>query len=255
MTPMWGRARLCTLAGRARRGGFQVRKTASALAVVAMLAALGACSEADDEAGRTPSTPTTSSPSTSAPDDSPTTTAPDDDEPAEDEPAEPFDPFGGEESAECVGPTPVWALHAQAQPEPDDPESPDEECRPVEEPTLGTGDVQVTLRWSSAADLDLHVIEPDGTEIYYGDKGPTATGGRLDVDSNVGCEQEASVENVFWPQGQMPEGPYRVEVNGFSVDGCGSGDFTLTAEVQGEQVLDESGTVGEDEDVTFTFEA
>ncbi len=38
-------------------------------------------------------------------------------------------------------------------------------------PDTGTGDVQVTLEWASDSDLDLHVTEPDGTEIYYLDTG------------------------------------------------------------------------------------
>ncbi|HEY8527712.1 MAG TPA: hypothetical protein VIL48_22290 [Acidimicrobiales bacterium] len=118
---------------------------------------------------------------------------------------------------------------------------------------LGTGDVQVTLRWTSEADLDLHVTEPDGTEIYFANRGPTSTGGQLDVDSNVGCHREASVENVFWPTGRAPEGEYTIEVNGFSVDGCGGGDYTVTARVHGEEVLSESGSVGEDETDTYTI--
>jgi hypothetical protein len=126
---------------------------------------------------------------------------------------------------------------------------------PAECIELGTGDVQVTLRWASAADIDLHVTEPDGTEIWYGDKGPTSTGGQLDVDSNVGCEQEASVENVYWPTGQGPTGTYTVEVNGYQVDGCGGGEYTVTAKVRGEQVLLETGEVGEDETDTYHIEA
>jgi hypothetical protein len=126
---------------------------------------------------------------------------------------------------------------------------------PAECIELGTGDVQVTLRWASAADIDLHVTEPDGTEIWYGDTGPSSTGGQLDVDSNVGCEQEASVENVFWPTGQAPSGTYTVEVNGYQVDDCGSGEYTVTAKVRGETVLQETGSVGEDETDTFQIEA
>jgi hypothetical protein len=130
-----------------------------------------------------------------------------------------------------------------------------EPAGPTAEPVLGTGDVQVTLRWESNADVDLHVTEPDGTELWYGNKGPSATGGQLDVDSNVGCEQEASVENVFWPTGGAPTGAYTVAVTGFEIDGCGSGDYTVTAKVRGEIVLDESGTVGEDETDTYQIEA
>jgi uncharacterized protein YfaP (DUF2135 family) len=125
---------------------------------------------------------------------------------------------------------------------------------PAECIELGTGDVQVTLRWASPADIDLHVTEPDGTEIWYGDTGPTSTGGELDVDSNVGCQQEASVENIFWPTGQAPSGTYTIEVNGFQVDDCGSGDYTVTAQVRGEEVLVESGSVGEDETDTYEIE-
>src|SRR5581483_1257465 len=47
--------------------------------------------------------------------------------------------------------------------------------------TLGTGAVQVTLQWSSAADLDLHVVDPTGTEISYQQRN-ASSGGSLDVD-------------------------------------------------------------------------
>jgi hypothetical protein len=73
-----------------------------------------------------------------------------------------------------------------------------------------TGDVSFRLTWSGPQDLDLYVKEPDGTIIYYGNKGPTATQGQLDVDSNVGCsvQDESPTENVFWPVGQAPQGTY-----------------------------------------------
>jgi hypothetical protein len=121
------------------------------------------------------------------------------------------------------------------------------------QPDTGTGDVQVTLTWSSTADLDLHVTEPDGTETYFGNPGPSPTGGELDVDSNVGCTDDGSVENVFWPPGDAPSGSYTVTVTGFTVDGCGSGDFTVDMTVEGETQT-ETGTVAQDEDATFTFE-
>jgi hypothetical protein len=53
----------------------------------------------------------------------------------------------------------------------------------------------------------------------------------------------------------MPLGGYRVVVTGYEVDGCGSGVYTLTANVQGQPVLDEAGTVATDEEDEFTFEA
>ncbi|MGH9211754.1 MAG: DUF6777 domain-containing protein [Acidimicrobiales bacterium] len=123
----------------------------------------------------------------------------------------------------------------------------------VSKPDVGTGDVQITLQWESDADLDLHVFEPDGNEIYYANAGPSDTGGQLDVDSNVGCTNDGSVENVFWPPGEAPSGDFTVQVNGFTVDGCGGGEFTLTIDVAGQETRTETGSVGEDEDAEFSF--
>jgi hypothetical protein len=177
------------------------------------------------------------------------------------DPPDPPDPDGpGGGGDDTCGDPPVWVLKATDDPdgfsddEPRDEEPPDDGCDVPDGPELGTGDVQITLRWSSDADLDLHVFEPDGTEIYFGDPGPTRTGGRLDVDSNIGCENDGSVENVFWPEGDLPLGEYRIEIHGYTVDGCGGGDYTVTAKVEGEQILEESGSVAEDEDDPYTFE-
>jgi hypothetical protein len=122
----------------------------------------------------------------------------------------------------------------------------------------GTGDVQLTLEWESAADLDLAVVEPDGTETYFGNSGPSPSGGELDVDSNIGCEDDdgvpGAVENIFWPTGDAPSGTYTVKVTGYTVSdaACGSGDYTLTITVAGEERT-ETGTVAEDEIDTFEF--
>jgi hypothetical protein len=127
------------------------------------------------------------------------------------------------------------------------------------EPDVGTGDVQVTLAWSSDADLDLSVTEPDGTETSYLSPGPTGTGGELDVDSNVGCGSSGSgVENVFWNSGDAPSGRYTVDVTGFRLtrdDGsdCGSGEFSLEITVAGE-TRTETGAVGQDDVESYEFE-
>src|SRR6185436_3986601 len=50
----------------------------------------------------------------------------------------------------------------------------------------GVGDVKITLSFEPVHDLDLHVIEPGGTEISF--LHPTsAAGGRLDLDSGSNC--------------------------------------------------------------------
>ena len=85
------------------------------------------------------------------------------------------------------------------------------------EPVLGTGDIQVTLRWDSTDDLDLAVIDPLGDTAFF--NSPTTTsGGQLDVDSNAGCtsSSQAPVENIFWSSNSTPEGTYVAAVSLFS---------------------------------------
>ncbi len=101
------------------------------------------------------------------------------------------------------------------------------------EPTLGTGDVQVTLRWSSTADLDLEVIDPQGAAINY-DNRQSPSGGQLDVDSNGACENTTAdpVENVFWPAGGSPDGEYTIVVSYFGECDGGTGPQAYTLEVK-----------------------
>ena len=107
--------------------------------------------------------------------------------------------------------------------------------------TVGTGDVQISVSWNSAADVDLHAIEPNGTEIYYGNL-RLSTGGELDLDSNAGCGSDGPrVENIRWPSGRAPLGSYTVRVDHWSncsasstsyvvrvINGAASSTFTGT---------------------------
>lgn len=105
---------------------------------------------------------------------------------------------------------------------------------PTEE--LGTGDVQITLRWNNTADLDLHVIDPNEEEIYF-DHPSSRSGGQLDRDANYPCEDASTspVENIFWPRGGAPKGGYVVAVNYFSeCYGEGTTSFTIEVRVDGE---------------------
>jgi hypothetical protein len=125
-------------------------------------------------------------------------------------------------------------------------------------PDVGAGDVQVKLEWASASDLDLHVTEPDGTQLNYLAPGPTKTNGRLDVDSNVDCKNRKGVENAFWPLGKAPKGHYKVDVVGFRLihdDGspCGPGDFTVTITVAGKARV-EKGKVAQFQSKSYEFD-
>ncbi|MBO6302855.1 MAG: hypothetical protein J6N15_10500, partial [Ruminiclostridium sp.] len=73
----------------------------------------------------------------------------------------------------------------------------------------GVGPITVTLAWQTHDDLDLHMITPDGSRIYYRNK--TAQGGTLDVDMNAHdneLAEEVAIENIYFPD---PEnGHYKV---------------------------------------------
>lgn len=80
----------------------------------------------------------------------------------------------------------------------------------------GTGILQVSLSWDQLNDVDLHLIDPNGEEIYYAN--PTsATGGQLDVDSNAACSiDEINNENIFYEDSAdvtIPYGEYEVLVD------------------------------------------
>jgi hypothetical protein len=69
---------------------------------------------------------------------------------------------------------------------------------------VGSGALQVTLTWDTTADMDLHVIEPNGTHVYYATpQGTTAT---LDVDDTDGF----GPENILVPTNGAASGTYQV---------------------------------------------
>lgn len=83
---------------------------------------------------------------------------------------------------------------------------------------VGTGDVQVTVAWDADSDVDLHVVDPDGWEIFWGSR-QSPSGGQLDLDSNAACAIDGvRNENITWGVGMAPEGTYTVRVDYWS--GC-----------------------------------
>ncbi|MCC6332650.1 MAG: hypothetical protein IT380_01525 [Myxococcales bacterium] len=88
----------------------------------------------------------------------------------------------------------------------------------------GNGPVQVTLRWNTAEDVDLHVIEPvpggAACDVYYGNADGTLCGavGVLDLDSNAGCNiDNVDIENVIYAtDAGAPSGTWAVLVDHYS---------------------------------------
>jgi hypothetical protein len=79
-----------------------------------------------------------------------------------------------------------------------------------------SGDLSCRLAWSNYDDLDLHMREQGSRDhIYYAQKGPSRSGGRLDVDMNAGGRMtKEPVENIFYKsRSTMKEGIYELSVN------------------------------------------
>lgn len=102
----------------------------------------------------------------------------------------------------------------------------------------GTGDVQMTLRWQDINDLDLHVIDPEGNHLFFGEK-RSPSGGWLDIDRNAGCGSPTNtpLENVYWGFGRAPNGKYTVVVDFYARCTGAEGEsvpYTIKVKVGGE---------------------
>jgi hypothetical protein len=99
---------------------------------------------------------------------------------------------------------------------------------------VGTGDVQVNVTWDSRADVDLHVIDPTGSEIYWADR-TSPSGGQLDLDSNAGCGTDGPrAENIFWTRGLIaPRGEYVVKVDYWSSCSAARTNYVVTVNIRG----------------------
>lgn len=115
-----------------------------------------------------------------------------------------------------------------------------QQLQAVEDPSL-KGALVFTLRWERPADLDLHVEEPDGSEIWARRKGgtppptePRAAGaGYLDADSNAQCVLDGRQrESVIYPD-SAPRGRYRVRIDTFSLCGQASAYWQLEVRTNG----------------------
>lgn len=129
------------------------------------------------------------------------------------------------------------------------------------------GHLVVTLSWSNRADLDLHVVDPNGVDIFARNlssyeppppgkpepPGTTHDGGVLDFDSNAQCVPDGRMaEDVVWVD-PPPKGHYIVRVD--TTDLCGEIDapWKVEARLEGVVVASASGT-GTVDDTRFPHE-
>lgn len=72
----------------------------------------------------------------------------------------------------------------------------DDETREQQASQTGqTGRIKVTALWDFPGDVDLHLLEPNGEEIWYRNMRDSRTGAELDVDNTQGGR--GSAENIF----------------------------------------------------------
>ncbi|MGB8295181.1 MAG: hypothetical protein WCG85_07115 [Polyangia bacterium] len=117
----------------------------------------------------------------------------------------------------------------------------------VEQSLPPTGALVVSLWWDTESDLDLHVVDPSGVEVWAGninsydrystlpmpDAGAMSEAGILDFDSNAGCVIDGRCnENVVWAV-TAPVGDYVARVDTFSLCGNSAARWTVEALLNG----------------------
>lgn len=100
------------------------------------------------------------------------------------------------------------------------------------------GVLRFSIQWNDEDynnnDFDAHCVEPNGHEIYYGDKFNRYTGGNLDVDIIDPMRGKPAVENITWPtKSKMGVGKYKFYVNCYNNRGGRSG-FKAEIEFDGQ---------------------
>ena len=97
---------------------------------------------------------------------------------------------------------------------------------------VGTGDLQISVSWDVDSDVDLHVIDPDGDEVFFADK-RVLSGGTLDLDSNSACVLDhVRNENITWAQA-VP-GLYTVLVEYSDSCGMAATNYVVTLQRKGQ---------------------
>lgn len=113
------------------------------------------------------------------------------------------------------------------------------------------GELVVGLTWDTEANLNVHVIDPNGTEIYWGNPSSQppfsfnqvdgGSYGYVDFDSNANCVVDGlRREAAIWPQ-SPPPGLYTVRVEASSMCGAPIARWTARALLRGHVMAQATG--------------
>jgi hypothetical protein len=120
-----------------------------------------------------------------------------------------------------------------------------------------TGDLVVTLTWDTESNLNLHVVDPNGVDIYWGNQSSQppfmfnqmdgGSYGYVDYDSNANCVIDGlRREDAIWAD-PPPSGQYTVRVDTPSLCGQPIANWTVHVLLSGSEVAQASGVaVSED---------
>ena len=120
---------------------------------------------------------------------------------------------------------------------------------PIAPSVAVAGALTVTLTWDTESDLDLHVVDPNGTEIFHGARSSVdpfspdagASYGVLDVDSNAQCVIDGlRQEDVIWAA-EPPSGHYAVRVDTTSLCERPNAHWTVRVTLDGTALASATG--------------
>ncbi len=122
---------------------------------------------------------------------------------------------------------------------------------------VARGSVEVSLQWSTNADIQLLVRDPQGEPIYD-DKPTSPSGGTLAANGNNNCQISADtspLSYIYWPEGRLPTaGPYEIEV--LYQSNCTDTSpvqFVLTVVANGQVVLQKNEPLSPDQRYVISY--
>ncbi|MEZ4666652.1 MAG: PPC domain-containing protein [Anaerolineae bacterium] len=122
---------------------------------------------------------------------------------------------------------------------------------------LPSGSVEVSLQWSTGADIQLLVRDPQGASVYD-DKPQIPSGGTLASNGNNNCqvtESGSPLSYIYWPAGRLPTaGPYEIEV--LYQNACNDSrpvTFSLNVVANGSLVVSKNEVLALDERYVVSF--